>query len=253
MEDGIVKSASRTIKILNIFAEVRKPKRAAEIAKIMSIPLSSCVALLDTLVAEGVLNYDFKIREYFPTKQVKHMGSWLDADDCMDFPALIAARRIGGLLGCNWAIGKVRGLDVRWMHSAGGPEATVGGRVPLCTTSAGLAILSLREEDEVSFAVHEHNRRSANETLDLGRVTQLVRQTADRGYAADLNGRNPLSHAIAIGLKSPEHGEEMALCLFVSRISFMRSQEHMLKIIRGCVSVAFNGSAGHEQPLPMVA
>jgi DNA-binding IclR family transcriptional regulator len=249
VNQGVVKSASRTIRILNLFEEFRSPKKAAEIGKIMEIPLSSCVALLDTLVSEGVLSYDFKVREYFPTRRVKQLGSWLDAADFLEFSALTAARRIGGLLGCSWAIAKVHGPHIKWTASAGGSEAALGTRLPLCASAAGLAILSLRAGDQVALAVHEHNHQSTWDHVDRNAIEQSVRRVAEQSYALGLNGRNPLSHAMAVGLKSPEGSEELALCIFVSELRFLRSREHVLRTVRGCLAMAF----GDASPLPMVA
>ncbi len=253
MDQGVVKSASRTIRILSIFEEVRSPKKAAEISKKMQIPLSSCVALLDTLVTEGVLSYDFKVREYFPTKRVKQLGSWLDAADFLSFSALSAARRAGGLLGCNWAIAKVIGSQVTWDASAGGPEAALGARLPLCASSAGLAILSLRTDDQVAYAIHEHNRQSSSDHVEQHRIAQNVRRVAEQGFALGLSGRHLSSHAVAIGLRSPDGSDELALCLFMSEMRFVRSREHILRTVRGCLATAFGESVMLDGTLPMVA
>jgi DNA-binding IclR family transcriptional regulator len=253
MDQGVVKSASRTIRILSIFEEVRSPKKAAEISKKMSIPLSSCVALLDTLVTEGVLSYDFKVREYFPTRRVKQLGSWLDAADFLSFTALAAARRVGGLLGCNWALAKVNGSHVKWDASAGGGEVALGARLPLCASPAGLAILSLRANDQVAYAIHEHNRQASWDHVEHHKVVQNVSRIAQQGFALGLSGRHPTSHALAIGLRSPDGSDELALCIFMSELRFVRSREHILRTVRGCLATAFGEDAAFDGPLPMVA
>ena len=53
-----VKSADRALQILMYFAEAKHPLRAAEIAKGIGVPLSSCAELMTTLVNQGYLDVE---------------------------------------------------------------------------------------------------------------------------------------------------------------------------------------------------
>ncbi|MET0239152.1 MAG: helix-turn-helix domain-containing protein [Sphingobium sp.] len=252
MNEGVVKSASRTIRILSIFADNKRPMRAGEISKIIDIPLSSCVALLETLVSENILIYDYKVREYFPGDRVRQIAGWLRPANVLEFSAKAAARRIGGMAGCCWAVGKAHGTHVRWLASDGGTEAMVGAQVPLCTSAAGLALLSLRDEDGIAYVVQEHNRLSSWDHIDGQKLTQQARKAAKHGYVVGPNGRNPLAHSLAIGLRSADEGEEdVVLCLFISEASFTRSQDHILRIVRGRIAYAYGEVASTKQPMPL--
>ena len=69
-----VKTASRVFEVFNLFAEVRKPLIYSEIARQLDIPLSSCHALLKTMVSHGYL-YAPGIRAgYYPTQRMLHVA-----------------------------------------------------------------------------------------------------------------------------------------------------------------------------------
>ncbi len=70
-----VKTASRVFDVLNLFAELRKPLIYSDIARILDIPLSSCHALLKTMVSNGYL-YAPGIRAgYYPTQRLLHVAT----------------------------------------------------------------------------------------------------------------------------------------------------------------------------------
>src|SRR5690606_26982649 len=69
-----VKTAARVFRVLNLFAEVRKPLIYSDIAQRLELPLSSCHALLKTMVSSGYL-YEPGIRSgYYPTQRLLHVA-----------------------------------------------------------------------------------------------------------------------------------------------------------------------------------
>ncbi|HEY9281588.1 MAG TPA: IclR family transcriptional regulator [Eoetvoesiella sp.] len=69
-----VKTASRVFEVLNLFAEVKKPLIYSDISRRLDIPLSSCHALLKTMVSHGYL-YAPGIRAgYYPTQRLLHVA-----------------------------------------------------------------------------------------------------------------------------------------------------------------------------------
>jgi len=90
-----VKTASRVFEVLNLFAEVKKPLIYSEISRRLDIPLSSCHALLKTMVSQGYL-YAPGIRAgYYPTQRILHVAQAIcSADPLMSLfnPLLIMLR-----------------------------------------------------------------------------------------------------------------------------------------------------------------
>lgn len=87
-----VKSATRTLELLNVFAEVRRPVALKEICDTLGYPQSSMTVLLKTLTAIGYLNYDRSRRLYFPTLRVASLGDWISSS-LFDKPAMRELQR----------------------------------------------------------------------------------------------------------------------------------------------------------------
>lgn len=76
-----VKTASRVLDVLNLFADERRPLTYSEMARLLEIPLSSCHGLLKTMVAHGFL-YDFGSRQgYYPTQRLLHVATSICSAD----------------------------------------------------------------------------------------------------------------------------------------------------------------------------
>ena len=75
---GVVKSAVRTLEILEYFDEVRHPLNVVGVATALGYPQSSTAALLRSLTSMGYLRYNRTERTYMPTDRVPFLGSWID-------------------------------------------------------------------------------------------------------------------------------------------------------------------------------
>lgn len=64
-----VRTAVRTLRILEAFAEVNRPLSLSAMAEHLRMPVSSCHALLSTLRAEGYL-YGLGDRRFYPTRKL---------------------------------------------------------------------------------------------------------------------------------------------------------------------------------------
>jgi DNA-binding IclR family transcriptional regulator len=73
-----IKSAARTLEVLELFHEQRTPLRLKFIFERLSYPQSSTTSLLKSMVVLGYLNYDRPTRTYFPTPRVAALGDWIN-------------------------------------------------------------------------------------------------------------------------------------------------------------------------------
>lgn len=76
-----VKTAARVFEVINLFAEVRQPMIYSEIARRTGIPLSSCHALLQTMVAKGYLYAPGVKAGYYPTQRLLHVAREICSED----------------------------------------------------------------------------------------------------------------------------------------------------------------------------
>ncbi|WP_249025655.1 helix-turn-helix domain-containing protein [Erythrobacter sanguineus] len=77
MQRTKVKSASRTLEVLELFMEERRPLRLNEIYKALGYPQSSATNLLKSMLVMGYLNYNRANMTYLPTMRVSALGNWL--------------------------------------------------------------------------------------------------------------------------------------------------------------------------------
>lgn len=80
-----VKTAARVFDVINLFAELRQPMIYSEIARRTHIPLSSCHALLKTMVAKGYLYAPGLQAGYYPTRRLLHVAN----DICKEDPLAV--------------------------------------------------------------------------------------------------------------------------------------------------------------------
>jgi IclR family acetate operon transcriptional repressor len=90
-----VKTAVRVFDVINLFAEVRQPMIYSEIARRTEIPLSSCHALLQTMVAKGYLYAPGVKAGYYPTQRLLHVARDICSEDPLTllFQPLLTALR----------------------------------------------------------------------------------------------------------------------------------------------------------------
>jgi IclR family acetate operon transcriptional repressor len=90
-----VKTAARVFDVINLFAEVRQPMIYSEIARRTEIPLSSCHALLQTMVAKGYLYAPGVKAGYYPTQRLLHVARDICSEDplTLAFQPLLSALR----------------------------------------------------------------------------------------------------------------------------------------------------------------
>lgn len=79
MQQYRVKSAVRTIEILEYFSERRTPARMSEISEALGYPASSVTALLRTLVSLGYIDFDQQTHQYYPAARLSQLTAWMDA------------------------------------------------------------------------------------------------------------------------------------------------------------------------------
>jgi DNA-binding IclR family transcriptional regulator len=76
----LVKSASRTLYIFEVFAKTGRAMSLAELARDLAIPRSSCLALLRTLSSRGYL-YSVGTNGYYPTRMLYEMAEVIARHD----------------------------------------------------------------------------------------------------------------------------------------------------------------------------
>ena len=69
-----VKSAERTIKVLELFQRQQQPQTLHQVATQLRMPVPSTLAILRTLVGMGYLILDVRRKTYFPALRLASLG-----------------------------------------------------------------------------------------------------------------------------------------------------------------------------------
>ena len=206
-----VKSADRTVELLELLSRTSEPLTLSEIQRELSYPKSSLFVLLRTLVARGWVETDRRGTGYSIGVRALLVGtSYLDRD-----PVIRAATRVLEELRAEVNetvhLARLDGADVVYLASRESAHqlrltSRVGRRLPAHATSLGKALLAQRTDEEVDAIL-------PNELVAITAQTLTSREalfadlaaTRERGYAFE-RGENVAGlgcFAVALDYKYP--------------------------------------------------
>ena len=225
-----VKSADRTVELLELLARTGEPMTLSEIHRELSYPKSSLFVLLRTLVARGWVETDRRGTGYSIGVRALLVGTaYLDRD-----PVVRAAARVleqlRGEVDETVHLARLDGPDVVYLASRESTHhlrltSRVGRRLPAHATALGKALLAQRGDREVDELLPRDLVQVTPHTLtDRAALLVDLAATRARGYATErgqnteglgcfavaLDYRHPAVDAIScsvplVRLDDPEH------------------------------------------------
>ena len=155
-----VKSAIRTLDVLEFLVAQRRPMAARDLSVALAIPVSSLSYLLTTLVDRGYLTRDGRC--YAPGPALARLQPATTARDFLDRVRGVAAA-LRDQLNESVAFFVRRDFEVEAVVSAVGTQALrysfdIGRRAPLHIISAGKAILAALSDDELDHYFRDGTR-----------------------------------------------------------------------------------------------
>lgn len=190
----VVKSAARTLEILEYFDEMRQPLTVVGVAMGLGYPQSSTAALLRSLTAMGYLHYDTKKRTYMPTERVPFLGSWIEPRlfEQGTLPRLMLAigRRTGQLV----VLAARNGDMAQYIHILNEPSAVahhlrIGQKRSLAASGVGQVLLGSMNDKDVRRLYHRMNAyaQSSEEKINIGELLEQLSLIRRRGYTFSRN------------------------------------------------------------------
>ena len=198
-----VKSAKRILEILRFFAEAREPASLARIATALSFPKSSCLALMETLVAEG---YAYQTDgRYYLTGRWQREADVVARHDRLPLRCRPTLQRLGDEVGetvilAQLAQDKVVYLDVIEADHVLRFTASVGQRKPIHASASGRALLSLLDEDELKSVLKsiDYVRLTGAEPRNAAALLRVVEEGRRRGWHVNLGEHQVDTISIAV-------------------------------------------------------
>ena len=204
-----IKSAQRTLALLELFSLRQRPLRVGEIARDLAIPQPSATVLLKSLATLGYLAHDPIARTYLPTLRVVLLGGWIGYrfSETQTLSHRLGALRdkFGGL---SAFIGIHNGPWAQYIFVQDEPGRMMiaSGQLRLLTCSAlGRIFLSLKRDSEIRKWTRRCNaeaidpRHRVNEAEFLTVIGKVRRQ----GYAETFGDWRPENGAIAVTVPAP--------------------------------------------------
>jgi len=239
-----VKSADRTIRILEAYAAGGEPLALSELARRVAIPVSACYGLVRTLESRGYL-YELGPRKgYYPTMRWLHNARLIAQRDPIMGRVAPLLEALSAASGETVVLGKrvetmVMYLNVIESQNPIRYSAQVGDLKPLHSSAAGKALLG---------ALPEAERAGLLDSLRLQRITPNTitkREALEKDLAASrargwymTRGENvPEVHAIAAPVRLANDAYAIVVAGPAHRMD-AHLQAHARRLLRTCKAAA---------------
>ena len=215
---GAVKSADRTVELLELLAGYSEPLTLSEIHRELNYPKSSLFVLLRTLVARGWVETDRRGTGYSIGVRALLVGtSYLDRD-----PVIRAATRVLELLRAEINetvhLARLDGADVVYLASRESAHhlrltSRVGRRVPAHATALGKALLAGLDDAQVDAILPTRlDALTPLTTVDREALYAELAVVRERGYAAERGQNTPGLGCFAVALDYRNPGTDAISC-----------------------------------------
>ena len=213
-----VKSADRTVELLELLARTNEPLTLSELQRELSYPKSSLFVLLRTLVARGWVETDRRGTGYSIGVRALLVGtSYLDRD-----PVIRAATRVLEDLRAEVNetvhLARLDGADVVYLASRESAHqlrltSRVGRRLPAHATSLGKALLAGLTDNQVDVLLPPELTALTPLTLtDRKALFADLAVTRERGYAMERGENTPGLGCFAVALDSRHPAVDAISC-----------------------------------------
>lgn len=193
-ERSEVKSARRTLEMLEFFAARHGPATVSEVADALDYPQSSTSMLLRTLESLGYLIHDTATRSYRPTLRVMLLGTWMH-DELFGQASLFSnMEQLRLHTGQAVLVGLRQGIHVRFIlslpsHKPNALQYSVGVMRPVCLSAAGKMLLTRESDREVQRIAQRANAQatSPEQCVNVSALVAEVRACRERGWAESIH------------------------------------------------------------------
>lgn len=242
MSESTIKSARRTLEVLEFFAERRAPARVKHVSLALNYPQASTSVLLQSLVQLRYLAYDASTRTFAPTLRTSFLGAWLLEEvtggaSILQLMQELAERVEGGAV-----LGFQTGIHIRYVvktvarkHWKEPHESTLR---PICRVSAGRALLMAKSDAEVGLIVRRVRTEESGpaRSIELSSLIHELEACRKRGYAVTHSVVVPEVTTVSSLLPNVSGQPQMALGLGTGLKRFSGGIDRVLEILGSGIS-----------------
>lgn len=213
-----VKSAQRTVQILEILASGAGPKGFAEIRRELGVPKSSLHALLNTLVALQWVNVDPRTGYYDVGPRSLRVGAaYLDRDPVVQAASPLLAH-VRNQLDETVHLARLDGADIVYLVSRESTHhlrsvSRIGRRQPAHATSLGQILLAMQPPEEVAASLPGALPPLTPDTItDRDEFLELLDTIRRRGWAYERGQNTPGLGCVAVAVPGKHPATDAVSC-----------------------------------------
>lgn len=237
--DRVVKSASRALKILELFDVLKREALVSEVSELLELPQSSTSVLLRSLVVIGYLNYNPETRAYSPTTRVALLGNWINGPMLSDGPLMRFMHRLNARTGQAIVLAAPNQIWSQYIHVLQATDPVriflvKGTKRPLPRSATGMMLMTDMLESQVKRICTRYNaeRPDDGEAVLTSHVVDQVDQARRDRYAVTDGAVTPGAGMIAMKLPQLDNAEQFVVGLAaVSEVMHARKDE-FIEIMR---------------------
>ncbi|MBU8536637.1 IclR family transcriptional regulator [Falsiroseomonas tokyonensis] len=236
--EGFVKSAQRTLEVLELFAGTHRAATVAEVARDLGYPQSSTSILLADLARLGYLEQDSESRAYRPTLRVMLLGGWMQDRLLGEGSLLRRMERLRARHDVTVLIGMQAGARVRYILTLRRPAAGLHMRAGMTRAigraAVGKALLMLKTDAEAQRILRRANAEEAEPArrVDIAAVMADLRAARQRGWLESGGAVVPGQNVIAVPLPPLAEHPPLALGLGTTAAEVDRRRDSLVAALR---------------------
>jgi DNA-binding IclR family transcriptional regulator len=204
-----IKSAMRTLALLEYFRRTKASAAVTEISAALGIPQSSTSVLLKSLVSLNYLEYDAETRRFLPSYRVALLGDWIQRARFGDERITDIMEGLQADTGETVMLGQQIGAGLQYLHVLETSYRIqfmvhVGEIRPISRTGLGQILLSRKTNSEIRAIVRRNNADESHVPAHF-RETALVQEMEairQRGYSETKGRTTPGANTIGMLVRS---------------------------------------------------
>ncbi|MCX5590454.1 IclR family transcriptional regulator [Alcaligenes endophyticus] len=231
MSTNLVPAAARAMALFEVFAREKRPLSNSELARLLSLPESSCSDLVHTLLQCGFLRRTVKSRKLYPTERLQTIARQIGATDPVLSSLQEACELLRDRTGESILCGRVLNGVVQVIVFSDGrhPLRYTGAgsdKLSLHVSALGKAILAYGSPEEAlrQLQLRPLRKVASGTRTDLGQLQEQIALFRRQGWAWVENEGGEDLAALAVAGAIGDEVLALAIVGPVGRLSLHQSE-----------------------------
>ena len=242
---SVVKSAARTLDILEFIVKSTKPPTFTMLQELMDIPKSSLSYLLQELMNRDYIQFDPDMRVYYPGINLVQLSAYCINSTNISREIWLGIKKLSEDLGETTHAAVLDGRFIIYIAKCQGIKdvsvvTTIGFRLPAHTTAIGKMLMSSLSADDVESRYTDVvlEQYTENTIISYEQLVKEIKQASDNGYAID--NQEIIPGGICIAAPVYDLSNKMIVAISVTMPAIRINDHFQQEIIRKVKHTADN-------------